>query len=40
MKLRFILLIAIAVLVVSLAGCGGSESLSGQAGMLYFYSDT
>ena len=40
MKSRFTLLIAIALLVVSLAGCGGSESLSGRTGMLYFYSDT
>ena len=40
MKARFIILAAIALLIVGMTGCGSSDSLSGQSGMLYFYSDT
>jgi hypothetical protein len=40
MKVRFIILTTIVLLMVVLAGCGSTDSLSGRAGMLYFYSDT
>lgn len=40
MKARSIILLAILLILVGAAGCGGSDSLNGQPGMLYFYSDT
>jgi hypothetical protein len=38
-KTRFIIFAAMALLIIGTTACGDS-SLSGRAGMLYFYSDT
>ena len=40
MKVRLLILIVVALLIVGMTGCGGSDSLSGRSGMLYFYADT
>jgi hypothetical protein len=40
MKVRLIVLAAIVLVFVGVSGCGGSDSLSGRPGMLYFYLDT
>jgi len=40
MKRHFTILIALVVIVAVMSGCGGSDSLSGRVGMLYFYADT
>ena len=40
MKARFIILAALLLILVGAIGCGDSDSLSGQPGMLYFYADT
>jgi len=40
MKARLTLLALVLLVVVGVIGCGGSDSLSGRAGMLYFYVDT
>lgn len=40
MKARFIILIAMVLVISGVSECGNSEGLSGRPGMLYFYSDT
>jgi hypothetical protein len=39
MSRRLIFLAVVGLLMLGLSACGGSESLSGRPGMLYFYSD-
>lgn len=40
MKARLFVLTIVLLAGVALGGCGGSDSLSGRTGMLYFYADT
>ncbi len=40
MRMRFVILIAVALVVTGVSGCSGSDSLNGRPGMLYFYLDT
>lgn len=40
MKMRIVILLVLMLVFVGGSGCGGSDSLSGRAGMLYFYADT